>query len=442
MNIQKRSLGIAVGFLLIGVLVGTIVSYAASNGTTFTISQGIYPGAPSYTIWKEGSIYYAKNAYGLIDYSGADASTVIQAAINALTSGGKILVKNGIYELYAGINLNVADSTCLVAESDAVVFKSFVAPPIVAIIRVTKDYCSLENFRIEGTGAVAYGIWIEKPDGVVVRTVVRNVHIRFLTGQFAIFTHNALLTRFDNVQIYGGTNEAVPTRITEYGIWIEGGTCPFLTSCWVAWCKYYGIILIGVQGGSILGGASEVNKGEDLYIGEGCSGIFVSGIDLERPEPDATVPYNIRIFGQGITVEGCFFYGANRGFYVGPTAKGVKISGNSFVEQVDADGFVENATDVLIENNRFSKNIIYDWGTRTIIRGNYNYVTVSSGTATGTSPITVAHGLAGQATYVILGATGATALKTSWANINATHFYIYHDSGGSSTITWYAEYKP
>jgi parallel beta-helix repeat protein len=54
----------------------------------------------SYIIFKdEEGIVYAKNGLtGEIDFSRTDASTVIQAAINALTNGGKIFVKAGTYE--------------------------------------------------------------------------------------------------------------------------------------------------------------------------------------------------------------------------------------------------------------------------------------------------------------------------------------------------------
>lgn len=51
----------------------------------------------SYIIRKNGSYYEAINGNtGKIDYSGTDASQVIQSAINALTNGGKIFIKDPI----------------------------------------------------------------------------------------------------------------------------------------------------------------------------------------------------------------------------------------------------------------------------------------------------------------------------------------------------------
>jgi len=48
-------------------------------------NSGVYPGAPSYTIWTDGTgNYFAKDAYGNLAFSGKNASYVIQSAIYAL----------------------------------------------------------------------------------------------------------------------------------------------------------------------------------------------------------------------------------------------------------------------------------------------------------------------------------------------------------------------
>ena len=79
-------------------------------------------------------------------------------------------------------------------------------------------------------------------------------------------------------------------------------------------------------------------------------------------------------------------------------------------------------------------------GTTNIIRNNVGYVTESSGAATGASPITVAHGLAGTPASVVL--TPRTSCKFSVTSRNGTNFVITHDAGTSVTFDWYAEYKP
>lgn len=66
----------------------------------------MYPSAPSYTIWREGSTYYAKNAYGRIDYEGTNASQIINNARSSLTSDNKRLLIKGDITLTTPILLD------------------------------------------------------------------------------------------------------------------------------------------------------------------------------------------------------------------------------------------------------------------------------------------------------------------------------------------------
>jgi len=84
-------------------LLGVIVAEATSPASTFYISGGVYPGAPSYTVWKEGSNYFAKNANGFIEYSGTNASQTINAI---LTSHYSVFIMHGTYVLDTKIVLN------------------------------------------------------------------------------------------------------------------------------------------------------------------------------------------------------------------------------------------------------------------------------------------------------------------------------------------------
>ena len=60
----------------------------------------------SYVIYKQGNVIYAKNGEtGAVEFSGTDAATVIQQAIDALTSGGKIFIKAGTYTLTNSLTL-------------------------------------------------------------------------------------------------------------------------------------------------------------------------------------------------------------------------------------------------------------------------------------------------------------------------------------------------
>jgi len=93
-----------------GYFVGTI---SAQTGT-ITIEPASFADTASYVISGEDTdgdgvldIIYAKNGRtGQIEFSGSDAATVIQQAIDALTNSGKIHIKSGKYYLYSPIVIN------------------------------------------------------------------------------------------------------------------------------------------------------------------------------------------------------------------------------------------------------------------------------------------------------------------------------------------------
>jgi len=92
-----KSAKVVLIYVLAILLEFTIVNaYLAS---TLTISSGIYPGAPSYTFFKEGSTYYAKDVYGEIRFSGTNASYVFNTALDSLPNGGSFYVSPGDYTL-------------------------------------------------------------------------------------------------------------------------------------------------------------------------------------------------------------------------------------------------------------------------------------------------------------------------------------------------------
>ena len=116
------------------------------------------------------------------------------------------------------------------------------------------------------------------------------------------------------------------------------------------------------------------------------------------------------------------FLGGADGIELPSSSRNNAITGNTFRGQSNAAINISGA------------------GTTNIIRDNVGYVTEGGGTATGTSPITVAHGLAGTPTSVIL--TPRTSCKFSVTSRNGTSFVITHDAGTSVTFDWNAKYKP
>ena len=117
---KKLDFKLVVGLVLVSVIATSAIWYvwAATPTSTIWISPGIYPGAPSYTIWKEGSNYFAKDANGQIDYSDTDAAIVIQATNDALPNGGKILLSQGTFILKSSQMIGVANHNTSLIISD------------------------------------------------------------------------------------------------------------------------------------------------------------------------------------------------------------------------------------------------------------------------------------------------------------------------------------
>jgi hypothetical protein len=76
------------------------------SGSNPTITLNGTLSAASIVVYKNATKYYAINGTtGAVAASGTDASTVIQGAINSLTSGGSILIKAGTYTIAKQINV-------------------------------------------------------------------------------------------------------------------------------------------------------------------------------------------------------------------------------------------------------------------------------------------------------------------------------------------------
>lgn len=100
----SNSVRIGLIILAIGLLIGALIGYAQSPSSTFTISPGVCPGEPSYTVWMEGSNYFAKEANGMIAFSGTNASQILQNTLDASVNGGKIFVKEGNYTFNTSVD--------------------------------------------------------------------------------------------------------------------------------------------------------------------------------------------------------------------------------------------------------------------------------------------------------------------------------------------------
>jgi hypothetical protein len=132
--------------------VGYFVGLTVAQTGTITIEPNSFQTEASYVIFIDGTIIKARNGTtGAIDYSGTDATSVIQSAINALTNGGKIFIKNSVYPAVITIK---NDNVVLEGESWNTILKFPDHYGVSAhTIRIESNNVVVRNLQVDGNKA-------------------------------------------------------------------------------------------------------------------------------------------------------------------------------------------------------------------------------------------------------------------------------------------------
>jgi hypothetical protein len=179
------------------ILIGIISAYiyaSHSSPPPAIVEPGSMVTEASYIIFTDGAgNYYARNgSTGKIEFSGTDAATIIQQAIN---SGGLVFVKNGTYNFNSFIFTNIISGGGLVGESmTGVIFDLTNAPTNHSGVISVDQYATIvirsrQGFRLEnitiknhkptvGGSAAAIGFGEHNSNCLATDVVVRN--IRFI----------------------------------------------------------------------------------------------------------------------------------------------------------------------------------------------------------------------------------------------------------------------
>ena len=361
----------------------------------------------SYIIYKVDTEYRAKNGLtGKIDYSGTDASTVIQAAIDALTNGGKIFIKSGTYIITNPIEI-VGELTLEGENCESTILKLSNGANCNVFEYTGAAYIYFPTFkhlRIEGNkenNNAGSGIKMNDKacDGL-------------------IFDCFILSFKENNIQIDYSWNWRI-------------------INCCIEYAGNYGLI-----GGNFITdtkflyndvGAFNVFSIEKcLFFSNQKNALTVAQQIIEckfEHNGLAGTGYSDVVLGtarQNPIVIGNYFDGSNQSSY------GVYVSAN--------------VVDAIITGNFFKDyqwEKIHDVGTNTKIFGNQGFVTENSGTATisASTSVVFAHGLVGTPTHVAVGFK--TTGYGSWIwSADATNITITVAVSGTYDLTWDAEYKP
>lgn len=218
---KKIVLGLIVLFF-----VGIAVGAAIAQGTTaiFTVSQGVYPGAASFTVWTADGSIYAKNAYGQVVFSGTDASTVLQAVEVAASAGNTILVKTGTYTLHSQVTFSKSltfigegvswsgstvnpDSPPTSLSGTVFFVDGFTGTAALAIVGNINNFV-MGHFGVwfdTGESAIAVGCYSTTADWGIVGGIIEDISVLNNSGaQFAYYFQNFQHLSIRNLRAWGG----------------------------------------------------------------------------------------------------------------------------------------------------------------------------------------------------------------------------------------------
>lgn len=451
---NKQYLKIGLLCLAIGLILGAVISYAQTPNSTFYISGGIYPNAPTYTFFRDGSEYFAKDAHGQIAYGGTNASLVIQNAINALNNSGSPLpfgtvdgntlyFKQAVYELDTQITL--PRNIRLVGERGAMVawdvwhgaqLRIASGTSIGCILNITMSVAGQTYIRIEdlvfngnnASGATGYGIYIRDSKRIAIERC-----------EFRLFADSP---------IYADNWEVGLIRDSYFHQFDDPA---FRSVTWLG--AFY------FENNDVNSYANDPNLISAIYINGTGSAIFFRNNEIYGANDANLTTSGLRfdMDDSSDPTDQIFLTNNNFGDFEGGNGtellgyiEGAILLGNRFRDLNQSWAFDasngRSPVGVRVAYNTITNCDQFQTPPSTVeidFEGNYGYVTEISGSGTFSSntSITVDHGLAGTPTSVLTGFN--TTGWTSWSwSATSTQITITVETSGTYLCNWRAEFNP
>jgi hypothetical protein len=415
-------------------------------------------------IKKLDGLIVAQDDKGAVRFSGTDAASVIQSAINALTSGGKIFIKAGTY--YFTDTIKPKSNISLRGEGRATVFKlangvnKDMVQFDVGVSGVLMENLLLDGNRANnptsGSGIVFSGASPETGFS----TTLRSVRI-IDCPQHGIYNYYGVGLSLLDVRIENCGGNGLRDEV--------GGDSVMDSGCSIGNCLWAGVYLSGskrwmISNSRIWGNCRSppsLSHQAQIYISgyqnkfvniseEGTFGRF--GFLLSDATRNA-------IINSVIAINGCVTYPTGRGISMIGSSRYNRIIGNDILdyretpyqEKAVTEGDTSDYNKILF--NEVTLNTlppVITWvGAHTKVKGNIGYVTENSGTATfsgdgSTTTFTIAHGLAGSPKSWRVEAGSADAKGNKYVTADATNltvtFATAPPSGTNNVVlVWQAE---
>jgi hypothetical protein len=219
---NKNNTAKTVGLCLLVAFISSLTTYFyfAPLLSDIYIEEGVYPGAPSYTVYQVGGVIYAKNDNGHVEYSGINASYVFNSVTAAMgKNGGLIYVKRGAYNItnsimvHGGIKIQGEGLNKYMNQSGTKLQLSGGSFPLILMNETVNQYFfSIADIELDGNGNSYYLI----NNGILQRNCSAGIMLSGLFSDYLI--ENAFIHGF-GVSIYAG-NAGWYGRISK--CWLEG----------------------------------------------------------------------------------------------------------------------------------------------------------------------------------------------------------------------------
>lgn len=417
----KKVLYFSIALTLISCLTTGALVYAFSPGNYQAIAGGAYPGASAYTIFGDDGTYYAKNQYGQIVYSGTDAATVINDAIEAC---------NTLYTASGSANTYTVKLLGYIGISST----------ICVLPGVSLDFDTIKILESNVDGITYNGTGGTTPD------TINGKYIMFKNGfsETAITLFNAQNVKVNIDEIYptsgyGTTASAGIKLIGEaskgnyynkitFGFIIGVGTGIKLDAEGTAYTSY-------VNSNSFYGGTVDMSTAASLYGvrltssgGGEVSGNSFYSITVQGPDSSMT----------GFALDGSYPNGQQNNFYYCST---VDSAASSDVAVTGA-----NTGSMTFIGGQLDHGAFYEAGQGSIIlEGVHKYSARGTATIISSYYVDIDTGLKKAPTLFFASFNNKTYGSYQWANNGTVAFVslsIPSANSGTYSVSWYAEYQP
>jgi len=289
---------------------GAIVTekLADASVTHTKMAEGALRTESSFIIWRDGSIYYARNGTtGEIQYSGTDATDVINSAIASIPTGGLVFLCDATYNIDGTINVTEKLNINIVGESWETKLNLTENSDADMMIITNSNYTAVKSLYFQGNRDAQ-----SRGKGIV---IVNSERVLIERCQFYEIKQTAIHVYGESpkssLQPWIARNriEKIGNSIDDNGIWI-GDQAPdahitdndvgrvagsaiyitssgFIISSNTLWNSNYGLNVYLASSGTVTGNIVDNNRLDGINI-DSCRNIVVSGNTAKLNSNNAT----------------------------------------------------------------------------------------------------------------------------------------------------------